>query len=100
MSCFAGCISGRPSTIRNCKRCGLDSLRMPPFKALLRFVRTTSGVDRLVLLGVANASDVEKSLRELGLDSQIPVVIDPGDPKIEDARRSIVLIGTEDRRKS
>jgi hypothetical protein len=60
----------------------------------------TSGVDRLVLLGVANASDVEKSLRELGLDSQIPVVIDPGAPKIEDARRSIVLIGTEDHRKS
>jgi hypothetical protein len=49
------------------------------------------------LLGVANASDVEKSLRELGLDSQIPVVIDPG---LEDARRSIVLIGTEDHRKS
>lgn len=69
-------------------------------QSFVEIVRTTSSVDRLVLLGVANAFDVEKSLRELGLDSQIPVVIDPGPPKIEDARRSMVLIGMEDHRKS
>jgi len=48
-----------------------------------------------VLLGIPNAMQLQVSMRQLGLGSDIQVAIDPAPPVNGDAQRSAVLVNSE-----
>jgi glycosyltransferase involved in cell wall biosynthesis len=64
-------------------------------QGLDNIIRSTSSIDRLVLLGIPNAMQLQVSMRQLGLGSDIQVAIDPAPPVNGDAQRSAVLVNSE-----